>query len=290
MADKVGVFSRLGYAVSGTTVTTAFNFLEGSSLGVSEQFIDTNELRGTRSHSSERVRRGQRRVEGTLLFTPSPLELDIILYAALGGTKSGNTIPLAEDIPLVDWFVDRDGTVYHYTDCAVDTLRLSAQSGGPLQCQLTLVGTDEAQEGTFASVTEDVATQPYVWADGVTTVGGTGYQYDAFDLTVQNNIEVKYRNSLTPTQLVATDRVITVGLPFSLGDASALYGSAVGGVAVVATFTNGAFSLALSMAKVAAPKSPLPFGQRGILDLPWQGVARKDGSTLELVVSNDSTA
>jgi len=80
-----------------------------------------------------------------------------------------------------------------------------------------------------------------------------------------------------------------MGLPY--GDASALYGSAVGGVAVVATFTNGARSLVLSTPKVQVPRTPLPFGARGALNLDWTGTAGGNGTTAgsELAVANDST-
>ncbi len=291
MADKVGVFNRLQYDDNSSTGTVEFEFLEGSQIGLSENFIDTNGLRGTVSHTADRVRRGNRRVDGTLLFAPTPAELNTILYLALGGTKTSNTIPLDEALPVAHWLAGRDGTVYHYNDCVVETLTITASEGGPLQVALTVVGKDEVQEGTLASLTIDASTGgPFTMMDGAVTVGGSPYQFSSFELRVENRLEVKYRNSLTPTSIRRTDRMVTCSLPFSLGDASALYGSAVGGVAVVATFTNGAFSLGLSMAAVQAPRQPLPFGQRGILDLPWQGVARKTGSTLELVTTVDSTA
>lgn len=132
MSDKVGVFNRLQYAATGTTGTAEFEFLEGSQLGLSEQFIDTNGLRGTASHVADRVRQGTRRADATLLFAPTPAELNTLLYLALGGTKTGTTIPLAETLPTAEWFASRVGTVYHYTGCVVETLTITASEGGPL--------------------------------------------------------------------------------------------------------------------------------------------------------------
>jgi hypothetical protein len=290
VAEKVGVFDRLQYDDDASTGTVEFEFLEGSTIGLVESFVSTNGLRGTRSHYADRVRQGTRRVEGNLLFAPTPAELDTLLHLALGGTKSANTIPLAEALPSAEWIVGRDGTVRHYSACYVDSMTVTAQEGGPLQVALAVIGADEAQEGTLADLTIDASTGgPYTLMDGAVTVGGTSYQFSSFELRVENRLEVKYRNSLTPTSIKATDRVVTVSLPFSLADAAALYGSAVGGVTVVATFTNGNCSTSFSMTKVQAPRQPLPFGQRGILDLPWQGVARASGATAELVVANDST-
>lgn len=290
MADKIGVFDRLLHAGTGvTTAVTEFEFLEGSSLGLTEQFIDTNALRGTRSHGSERTRRGTRRVDGTLLLAPNPIELVTLLPAIFGGTPSGTSYPLGESLTLFNLFGVRDGTVYTYSDCAVESATFSAQEGGPMTLSLTVVGKDEAASGSAGSAAIDVTTQPFTLMDAAVSVAGSSREVSGFELTIQNVLEVKYRNSLTPTQIVATDRIVTLSLPISLGTDSALYGSAVGGVAATITLTNGTVSLAFSLAKVQAPKEPLPFGQRGILDFPWRGVSRKSGSTLELVTTLDST-
>ena len=290
MADKLGVFNRLGYAATGVTTATAeFEFMEGSTLGLSEQFIDTNGMRGTRSHGSERVRRGTRRVDGTLTLAPTPVELAVLLPVIFGAVASGTSYPLGEPATLFNLFGVRDGTVYTYSDCAVESATFTAAEGGPLQLSMTVVGKDEAASGSMGAAAVDTTTQPFVLHDAVVSVAGSAREVSAFELTVRNTLEVKYRNSATPTQIKATDRAVTLSLPISLGDGSALYGSALAGVAATITLTNGAVSLLFSMAAVQAPKGPLPFGQRGILDFPWAGVARKTGSTLELVTTLDST-
>ena len=293
MADKVGAFNRLGYDDDTTTATVEFEFLEGSQIGLTQQHVNTNGMRGTRSQYNDRNREGTRRVDGNLLFAPTPGELATLLPLILGGSPSGTTYPLAETVPAHYWIAVRDGTTYSYNGCCVEQATFSAQEGGALQLAMTVVGKDEAQSGSIGSNTIDATTGgPLTFMEGAVTVGGSSYEFSSFELSIRNVLEVKYRNSLTPTQIKATDRVVTVSLPFSLGDASALYGSATTGVAVVATFTNGggvATSLTFSLTKVATPKNPLPFGQRGILDLPWQGRALRTSSTAELVVTLDSS-
>ena len=290
MADKVGAFNRLGYSSTGAgTATVEFEFQEGASLGLTEQFIDTNQIRGTLSHGSERVRRGVRRVDGSIPMAPTALELATLLPMIMGGAPSGTTYPLSDTYTAVDLYGVRDGTVYTYDEIAVETATFYATEGGPMQLTLGVVGKDESTAGSMGSVSVDVTTQPFVLSDAVVTVAGTAREVSSFELTVQNVLEVKYRNSLTPTQIKKIDRVVTLSLPLSLGDASALYGSAVAGVTATVVLTNGTVSLSFSMAAVQAPKEPLPLGQRGILDFPWRGVARKSGSTLELVTVLDST-
>jgi hypothetical protein len=292
VADKVGVFNRLQYAASGvTTGATEFEFLEGSAIGLTEQFWDPSGLRGTRSHVSERVRRGTRRVDGTINMAPTPVELATLLPLILGGTPSGTSYPLGESLTLFNLFPIRDGAVYTASDCAVESATFYASESGPMQLSLTVVGKDEVLTGSAGSLSPDITTGPFVLADttGAVSVAGSTREISSFELTIRNNLEVKYRNSLTPTQIKATDRIITLALPISLGTDSALWGSSVAGVAATITLTNSAVSLAFSLAAVQTPKAPLPFGQRGILDFPWQGVARKSGSTLELVTTLDST-
>lgn len=291
MADKVGAFNRLGYSAAGAgTATVEFEFAEGATLGLSEQFIDTNQIRGTLSHGAPRVRRGVRRADGSLPMAPTPVELATLLPMIMGGAAAGTSYPLSDAYTPVDLYAVRDGTVYTYDDVAVETATFYATEGGPMQVTLGVVGKDEAQAGSMGAAAIDETTQPFVLMDAVVTVGGTAREVSSFELTVQNVLEVKYRNSLTPTQIKKIDRVVTLSLPLSLGDASALYGSAVGGVAATIVLTNGAVSLTFSLAAVQAPKEPLPFGQRGILDFPWRGVARKTAAgVLEVVTTLDST-
>jgi hypothetical protein len=290
VADKVGAFNRLGYSAAGAgTATVEFEFAEGSTLGLSEQFVDTNQIRGTLSHGSERVRRGVRRVDGSLVMAPTAVELATLLPMILGAAASGTSYALADTYTAVDLYGVRDSTVYTYDDVAVETATFYATEGGPMQVTLSVVGKDEAASGSMGAVAVDTTTQPFVLADAVVTVNGSAREVSSFELTVQNVLEVKYRNSLTPTQIKKIDRIVTLSLPISLGTDSNLYGSALAGVAATVVLTNGTVSLTFSLAAVQAPKEPLPFGQRGILDFPWRGVARKSGSTLELVTTLDST-
>lgn len=291
MADQVGVFNRLGWDDDTTTATVEFEFLPGSTLGYNEVFLDTEGMRGSRSHFIDRIRRVQARVEGRLMFAPTPAELVTLLPLGYGGTPSGTSYPLGETVPLTNWIAVRDGTSYAYAGCAVDTMTISASAGGPMTVALDVLGkTETVSSGTIGSNTIDASTGgPFVLSDCAVTVASTSYEVNSIEIVVQNFLEVKYRNSVTPTQILATNRVVTVNCAFSLGTAAALYGSSIGGVAVVATFTNGAVSCAFTMSKVAAPKQPLPFGERGILDLPWRGVAKKTGSTAELTTVLDST-
>lgn len=290
MADKIGTFDRLGYGAS-SPATVEFHFLEGSTLGLNEQPpIDTNALRGTRSHTSERVRQGTRRVDGSLVFAPSPVELDTLLYLILGTAEAADLFALAETVPSFYLAADRNGTLYNYSSCKVNRATFEGSEGTPINLAVEVIGTDETITGSFASLSADVASQPYVFHDATLSVGGQAYNFRRFALTIDNALEVVYRNSATPTAIHATDRTVSVGLALPLGDASAAYASAVSSaVAVTLTFTNGARSILFSMPACHAPRAPIPFGIRGAIDFDWQGIARRTAASLELVTTSDST-
>jgi hypothetical protein len=292
MAEKVGIFNELyiSSAASDAAYTELEFIIEGTQIGLNEQFLDSAGGTGSRSRPSERVRRGIRAVQGQLVFQPSPLELDILLPWALGGSKSTNTIPLAETVPA-RWLRTRRDDVWHtYDNCKVDQITFSANEGSPLVVSMSFQGFDEtASDAPTTPTALDIAGGPYVFHDCVLTVAGTEYAFRQFSLSVSNALEMRHNNSITPTSIHATDRQVQVSLGLPYGEATALYGSALGGVAVVATFTNGSRSLVMTMPKVQAPKQGLEFGTRAAMTLPWTGIARRDGSTAELTITNDST-
>lgn len=291
MAEQVGVYDRMWLSADDATYT-AIEFLEGTSLGLSQVFNDTNGIRGTRQHSAARVRETQRQVSGTLQLAPVASELDLLIPWMLGNPKvnDATAIAPAETLPARWIKTYRDGTKHKYNGLKVNRAVFSAAEGGPMQLSLDLMGVDEVTDaGATETDTIDDDAGPYVLSDCALTVGGTAYQFRSVSVEINNALQAKYNNSLTATSILATDLMVQVSLSLPYGDATALYGSALAGVAVVATFTNGNRSLALNLAGVAAPKQPLPIGQRAARDLTWVGVARRTGSTPPITITNDSS-
>lgn len=289
MGAAVGTFFQVGIGAS-DPVDLPLECTQ-ESIKLIENFIDPSGMRGTRSHPSERVRRGTRYVAGSLTINPSPLEMDSLLEWIAGGTKSGSNIPLTETQPNRYITIDRDEKVFTYDECKVDSASFRAMVGGPLEVTVSILGKDETigNAGTFPAISNDLTGGPYMLSDLVLTIGGTEYDVDGIEVVHSNFIEQKFFNSETPTRSQATDRVIGVTLTLPYGDATAIHGTALGGVAVVATFTNATRSFAMSMAKVQAPRNSPSNQGRGEMMLQWSGIARKSGSTAEIVYTNDST-
>lgn len=274
-------------------ITVAFDF-QSEQLVCEEEFLDTNGVRGTRSRAVERNRQGNRRIHGPIELQPTTVELSNLLAWCLGGTPSGSptvTYPLGDTLSTRYVTVDRVAKVFTYNGVAVDNLTITGSQGQPMKFHLDCVGQDEtvANAGTFpAGLVLDITTQPFIFTDLVLSVAGTSYNAKEVSIGISNVIDKeRFFNSQTLVSAIAHDRHITVSTSLPYGDAVAVYGASTiaGGVAVVATFTNGTSVLTLTFVKVAFPRhSPHVPGRVEIM-LPLTGKALKSGTTLELVTT-----
>lgn len=286
MSESIRTFDKLFISADDVTYN-ALEFLDGSALGVVETFLDPAGIRGTRQHSAERVRRTQRFVQGTLRFAPVATELDLLLPPILGAAEAADVFALAETIPYRYFTTSRDGTLHKY-QVKVNRAVFEFSENAPLTLAIDVIGIDESAGSARSEAIADDA-GPYVLSDAALTVGGTSYNFRSGSIEINNFLEVKYNNSVTPSSIHATDLQVQVSYLFPYGDASALYGSSLSGVASNLTFTNGNRSCLFALAGIAAPKQSLPLGGRGARDLPWTGMARRTGSTDPITVTNDSS-
>lgn len=291
MAGYWGYVSQLGIGTA-DPVDTRYDYLS-ENLQCVEEFVDTGGLRGTRSHVIERVRAGMRRIQGTITMQPTAVELAALLPWILGAAASGTTFALADTLTSRYVTVDRGGKVFTYSGCLIDSATFRCGQGQPLQLVLNVVGSDEAvaNAGTFPALSIDVATNAFMMTDLAISIASTAYNSREFELTIENNVDKeRFFNSQTlSTGTKAMDRHVRTRLSLPYGDATAVYNTGAGGVAMTATFTNGLVSLLLSMVKVAFPRrSPTVPGRQEIM-VPLEGIAYRSAATLELVATLDST-
>lgn len=289
MAAAMGVNAKLGIGTT-STVDQPLEFTS-ESIALTEQFLSSDGFRGSRSHRAERVRQNTRQVGGSIVCTPTPVELDYLLPWIAGGTKTVNAIALAETIPARFITVDRDVKVVTYSGCKVASAQFQAAVGGPLTVTVNVVGIDEtvANTGTFPNITADITNGPYMLSDLALTIGGTTYQCSSIDFTIDNMLDPQFFNSNTLTRITAMDRNVPVNITLPYGDAVALHGTSLTGLAVVATFTNAGCSFVATFPAVQFPRQSAVVGGRGETMMTLAGVSRKSGSTPEVAFSNDST-
>lgn len=290
MGYAVGTLAKFGTG-STSTVDKPFEFL---SENIRKQMMikDTDGIRGTRSRPTERTRADAYTVTGDVTMNPAPVEFDTLMYYACGTAKDGSSqFPLIETIPEFYIAVDRVTKVPVYGLCKCGKLTLRSGEGRFLEVVMSVVGKTETvgAAGSFPSLTLETAA-PYIFYDAALTIGGSPYSVKEWEVSIDNVLKPRTLNSATATDIPATDRIVTCSLtlPYTSTE-QALYDVGNTGAAVVLTLTNGTVSLALSMASVKFDTESPTVPGRDEIGLKLNGKARKSGSTLELVVTNDST-
>lgn len=288
MSAAIGTLGRYGIGAS-SPVDTCQDIMS-EDLVLNQESINGNGVRGTRSHTVERVRAGLQRIGGPVRMQPSAADYHALLPWALGAnaaTISGTNkrYDLAETLPSRYVTIDRHAKVFTYATVGVQTFTLRAGQGQMAEVELGLLASTEtvANAGTFPAIYPDVTTNAFVLSDLVLTVGGTTVTPQSFELTVNNDLDPdRFFNSNTLTALVSRDREVMFKTRLPYGDATALYNTGAGtGVAVAATFTQGSWVMTISMQKVVfPPRSPAVAGREEVM-LDLEGRAYRHGTATD---------
>lgn len=284
----------LGTIGGNSTATSRYDIRE-TDLGLQENFIDANGLRGTTARVVERNLAGNRPCSGSVSMQPTAVELSNMLQWIMGGSTSGSptvTYPFADTRPQRSVVIDRVTNVYSYNTAAVSSWSVSGMEDQALNWKLNLIALDEyvAAAGSFPSLTLDTTTFPFKFTDCVVNCAGTVYTPKNFTLNVDYKIDTgRFFNSQTLTGIFSQDRVVTFQASFPDAEAHALYGVGRGGFSVLITATALNAVLTFSMAAVAVPRNTPPVPERREIMLPIRGQAFQSGSTLELVTTLDAS-
>ena len=263
-------------------------------------------ISGTRSYYANRVREGSYMVSGRLSTDACQADLDFWLPRALGAAESSDVFDVDDSLATNGPFgmlIDRVGGIFQYDDCMVNrwVLRGAAGPGDQepevVEQILEIVGKDETLGTTWPGSPPSIGTGTnravYIVADATLTIG-SAYNIKEFVLVVDNAIQPRWVNSLTPTELCAQDRVVMLRctLPFTATEFAAIYqhADAVTGVsASLAIAPSGAqHSTTIALEGLQwAQNSPTVPGKQDI-DMPLTFIARKTGSASEIVVTNEN--
>lgn len=273
----LGYLAKVGIGNS-VPSTTALQILS-ESLTRQATLVDLTGLRGTRAHAANRVRVAGQTVGGTVNFQPTPVEMAAILPYALGGTPAGTSYPLAEALAAFALQIVRSDNIrFDYTGLRVNTLAITSSPGNVVGFSVNLFGTARATGAAsgFPALSFDNTTLPFMHSDSVGAFVVNGLTIDLFDfsLTLDNAVQGRACNSLTPTLVYSTDRNVTWNCTVPYGDGESLLGLSAAGVPVSITFTNGTVSLAISSPKVAFAEQDPNVGGRDETRLPLTGNAR----------------
>lgn len=255
------------------------------------KILDTDGIRGTRSHHVARTRPGTYEIGGSITLHPSPADLDLLLPRILGAAEVADTFDLAETLPLFGILIDRVAETFEYTDCKVSKATFKGSSGGLVELVLEILGTMEVTGTTFPALTLDTsaAAAPYVFSDGVLTLAAAARKMMDFELVIDNGLNARFTNSQSATSITPQDRTITLKTtnPFTADEAD-LYGQAVEGAAGTLVLTNGGMSTTFTFAALQVPDMSPVVGGKQEIPLTLEMTARMIGATNELVVTHDS--
>lgn len=259
-------------------------------------------ITGTRSRWAGKVRTHSYLVSGRVAMQVSPKELTAWLPRIFGGAISGTDVPLADTLPEFDLLIDRESDIYKYVDCQVVNaiIRGSSSEGGEkedlIELIMTIVGKSETNgqswSGSIPALTVDANDAPYGFWEGVLTVDSAALPMDQFVLSVDNGLAVRFRNSLTPTCIRATDRIVKLAaqMPFTTTSHAKALASNTAAVTGSLVFTNAGMSTSFAFAALRNIYTTPTIPGRSEIPLQAEFEAYRTVSTAEVVITHDATA
>jgi len=217
-------------------------------------------------------------LEGSPEMYVRDTNLHSLMDITLGSTITAGAGPFthtstpADALPYVSFWRGIGATLYErFDDCMVSELTLSADSGGPLTAGISLMGR------TATRLTVDPHSAIPIASAGVynfneatvTAHGGATALISNFELTISNNVTSQQTDDITPYDVVAGQRSVTVGYDMIFETLAAYnefhYGSAAGtaqGTAITTTslvfnFIKGAGALNFAIPNAAVEEFPV---------------------------------
>lgn len=260
-----------------------------------QSHVQSEGIRGTRARSKERVRIAREQITGSILFRPSPSELEDLLPYIMGAAGVAGVYDFGEALSEFQLMIDRVTKVFTYAGCKVGRAVFSGSQGQPLELRIDVEGETEAigAAGGFPAISADTDTM-FILSDCVLALGAdtSAVQFRQFELTIDNVLDAdRYMNSVTRAEIAATDRIVTLTLGMMYtADEVDLHDQAITGGTGTLTFTNGGQSIEFDFPNLKAEaQSPVVEG-KGEIALPLNMTAYKSGSDGELTITLDATA
>lgn len=249
---------------------------------------------GTRFKDVAQTRKGTKSVGGDIVFEPSKTWFDLWLPRILGAAESTDTFDVAESLPSFAVLVDRVYTTPTYQTCYVNRFSLRGSVGQIVQGTVNIVGLSRST-ASAPSVTltySDAGDMPYVFSDTSLSLGAEAMAFSDFELTVENNLIVKFNNSVNATSICPGPSRIMLRAkvdPNSTTPYSTLGVVATTGIAGVLTLTNGIASTTWTFGKLVKPDTEYTINSTTSVDWDVELEAKKNNTTPIVTVENEDT-
>jgi len=177
--------------------------------------IGNRTIKGDLSDWKERNVEGASMVTGVIAFQASPLLLSKWIPRIIGTITNGDNPdgdPIYEpgtSLPSFDVLIHRAAKVFRYSECYVNQCEIRGESSpGEEEPEIVdvvvqLVGKTMSNATAWPDPEPEpdvsVNSLPDVIGLSTLNVGAESRDFDRFILTIDNNLQVRWRNSLTPT-------------------------------------------------------------------------------------------
>lgn len=262
--------------------------------GTSEELIDLGRdvTQGSRSHFVQNARDNLRRLAPSMGLKPTSKMWASLLPWVFCNAATGTgpfAYTLGEREVARNVALDDTQQYWEFQRVVVDEATFSASQGAELNLDLSCVGRDWTNAGSFPGSLIADTTTPFLMTDLSITVGSTAaVKCRDWRLTVRNFVNRdRFFNSQTIACAVAMDREVTVAMTLPYGLHRALYraGAGAAGVAVTAAFTYGTEALTFTTPAVKTPGEPFAVNVPDEVMLEWTGTAMATAPGNELAAT-----
>jgi hypothetical protein len=300
--ENLGFENRFAFQPAGSAFTSNTAFcceLVSSSVKKRGTVWRGAGLTGTRDPLDSRTRKGIISVGGDLVFDVSPRMFDYFFPYIFGATEATDTFAVADALPGFDFLHDPFGTgsaATKFGELYVNRFRLEmrqSNDNGLLRMTLSVVGKTITTGQTFnaAALGSTAAVDtPYTFYDtngGITIRSGSGAQeVEQATLELNNNLDVKFRNSQTATSIRAQDREVAFDptLPLTTTTLSNYFGDKTSAAAAI-VIDNGTVVTTITLNNLQVPDEGPEVSGKGEVPLVLHGMASGDASNKSILAT-----
>jgi len=277
VAGNVYTLAVAKQTAKGTPATASTGYklkLTSGDVSPQRQLLTLQETDATRQQGQTVVVGGQ--IDGTPEWYVRPDDFGLFAFGALGANADASMVHTATPAIAPPYFtvwknIGAGTIVDKYQDCRIGSLEISGGAGQAIMCKAEIKGLS-ATFGATDSTAPLVTQQPFTYPMASVSLGGaTPNTVENFTVMINNNVDfIQADNSLGPYDVVPGRLEISGSFTYLLQDdvdyrkfhTGTGSGTALTPImfseAIAITLTNGATSIAITLAGAALTAYPVP--------------------------------
>jgi opacity protein-like surface antigen len=290
----LGFESRYSFeAAGGTFDASSVRFdLVSNTIKKQGEVIDSQGVTGSRTRREDRSRAGLVRVGGTIAMDLSFRMWDFFLPYILGAAEATDTFDVADSLPGFDMLKDSFGSgaqAEKFGELYVNRASLRP-NGSLLRLSLDVVGKTYTGGQTFAGAALGAGIEyaPITQYEAAFSVQSTATAVEDWELVIDNQLDVKFRNSQTAQSIRAQDRTVAFNptAPVSVSTWTTYFGDKTAVNATI-TLARSSMSSVITLFNLKNPDEGLEQQGKGESLLTLRSMARGDDDDPDISVTND---